>query len=99
MMTRWVSAGCRALLGLSLLGLVGCGEDNEEASRAQAAKSTGLINPLENHSRSSESSRVLQEQSWVESGSDGCGPERGESDDRCRCNSPGEKAIMNSLLG
>lgn len=45
MMTRLVSAGCRALLGLSLLGLVGCGEDNEEASRAQAAKSTGLINP------------------------------------------------------
>jgi hypothetical protein len=28
-----------------LLGLVGCGEDNEAAIRAQADKSTGLVNP------------------------------------------------------
>ena len=33
------------MLGLCLLGLVGCGEDNEAASREQAAKSKGLINP------------------------------------------------------
>jgi hypothetical protein len=32
-------------LSICLFGLVGCGEDNEAASRDQAAKSTGLINP------------------------------------------------------
>lgn len=38
--TSWI-----AVLSACLLGFAGCGEDNEAASRDQAAKSTGLINP------------------------------------------------------
>jgi hypothetical protein len=36
---------CGAILGLCLLGVAGCGEDNEAASRDRAAKSPGLVNP------------------------------------------------------
>ena len=44
-MKRLATTCCGVILGLCLVGLVGCGEDNEAASRELAAKSTGLVNP------------------------------------------------------
>ena len=34
-----------AALGLGVLGLVGCGEDNEAASRDSSSKSTATVDP------------------------------------------------------
>jgi hypothetical protein len=43
MMRSFTSGACLALLGLSLLGLAGCAEDNEAAIEDQAARAPGKI--------------------------------------------------------